>query len=107
MPEHPFLQFSVMHCCLPEIARPIRGNPALLTRVREALASVESHALLTRDQRAIRFVRLGKQPPIRGTVIQLVRRNYLIYTRGYIPFLRAYFYAVGASRGTASRGARR
>ena len=61
-----------------------------MTRVREALASVKSHDLLTLDQRAIRFLRLGKEPPIRGTVIQLVRRNYLIYTRGYIPFLRAY-----------------
>ena len=55
-----------------------------------ALASVKSHDLLTLDQRGIRFLRLGKEPPIGGTVIQLVRRNYLIYTRGYIPFLRAY-----------------
>ena len=35
-------------------------------------------------------MRLGKEPPVRGTVIELGRRDYLVYTRGYIPFLRAY-----------------
>jgi hypothetical protein len=57
---------------------------------RAALASVKSFDLLALDRRGIRFLRLGKEPPIRGTVIQLARRNYLVYTRGYVPFLRAY-----------------
>ena len=33
---------------------------------------------------------MGKEPPVRGSVIQLARRNYLIYTQGYVPFLRQY-----------------
>lgn len=64
--------------------------PEELEGFRSALTSVKSHDLLTLDKRGIRFLRLGKEPPIRGTIIQLARRNYLVYTRGYIPFLRAY-----------------
>src|SRR5439155_16747698 len=29
-------------------------------------------------------------PPLRGTVIQTGERSYLLYTRGYIPYLRTY-----------------
>jgi len=35
-------------------------------------------------------MRLGQEPPIRGTVIQLAKTNYLVYTQGYVPFLRQY-----------------
>jgi len=39
---------------------------------------------------SVRFFRVGKEPPIRGTVIQLERRKHLVYTRGYVPFLKLY-----------------
>lgn len=64
--------------------------PEELRGFRAGLEGVKSFDLLTLDRRGIRFLRLGKEPPIRGTVVELARRNYLIYTRGYIPFLRGY-----------------
>ena len=39
---------------------------------------------------SVRFFRVGKEPPIRGTVIELERNKHLVYTRGYIPFLKLY-----------------
>jgi hypothetical protein len=39
---------------------------------------------------SVRFFRIGKEPPIRGTVIELQRNKHLVYTRGYIPFLKMY-----------------
>lgn len=37
-----------------------------------------------------RFMRAGKRPVLRGTIVVLGRGNYLIYANGYIPYLRAY-----------------
>jgi hypothetical protein len=37
-----------------------------------------------------RFMRLGKRPVLRGTVVLLSRGHYLIFTNGYIPYLRSY-----------------
>ena len=56
----------------------------------DALSDVPSHDLLAIERRGIRFFRLGYEPPVRGTVVQLGERNYLVFTRGYVPFLRAY-----------------
>jgi hypothetical protein len=53
-------------------------------------AGVPSYDLLALERRGIRFFRLGAEPPVRGTVVQLGQRNYLVFTRGYVPFLRAY-----------------
>jgi hypothetical protein len=33
---------------------------------------------------------MGEKPPIRGTVLQLTSKRFLVFTGGYIPFLRAY-----------------
>lgn len=64
--------------------------PEELRGFQAGLGSVKSFDLLALDRRGIRFLRLGKEPPMRGTVIELAKRNYLIFTRGYIPFLRGY-----------------
>jgi hypothetical protein len=37
-----------------------------------------------------RFMRCGKEPPLRGTVISLADSHHVIFTQGYIPFLRTY-----------------
>ncbi len=37
-----------------------------------------------------RFMRCGKEPPLRGSVISLSDSHHVIYTQGYIPFLRTY-----------------
>lgn len=64
--------------------------PDELEGFKRALGDVHSYDFLALERRGIRFLRLGKEPPVRGTVIQLAKRNYLIYTQGYIPFLRQY-----------------
>lgn len=64
--------------------------PQELAGLRAALDDVHSYDFLAIERRGIRFLRLGKEPPVRGTVVQLAKRNYLIYTQGYVPFLRQY-----------------
>ena len=55
-----------------------------------ALTETKFHDLVAFAERDIRFFRYGKFPPLRGTVIQLSKTNYLLYTRGFIPYLRTY-----------------
>lgn len=38
----------------------------------------------------IKFLRTGRYPILRGTIIQISRNQYLLYTVGYIPRLRTY-----------------
>lgn len=57
---------------------------------RAGLGAIHSHDFLAVERRGVRFLRLGHEPPVRGTMIELGRRNYLVYTQGYIPFLRSY-----------------
>ena len=40
--------------------------------------------------RGIRALRDGKYPPLRGTLIELPDKSYLLYTSGFSPFLRTY-----------------
>lgn len=61
-----------------------------LAGFRGGLGDVHSYDFLALERRGIRFLRLGYEPPVRGTVIRLAKRNYLVYTNGYVPFLRAY-----------------
>jgi hypothetical protein len=64
--------------------------PEELDGFRGALDAIRSYDLLTLEQRGIRFLRLGTEPPLRGTVVQLANRDYLVYTHGYVPFLKCY-----------------
>jgi hypothetical protein len=41
-------------------------------------------------ERGVRFLRKGKYPPLRGTMIELPDRSYILYTSGFSPFLRTY-----------------
>jgi hypothetical protein len=40
--------------------------------------------------REIRALRAGKYPPLRGTLIELPDKSYLLYTSGYSPYLSTY-----------------
>jgi hypothetical protein len=64
--------------------------PEELRGFRKALGSIYHYDLLTLDTLETRFLRIGKKPPLRGTVIQLAPRNYLFFGNGYIPYLRCY-----------------
>jgi hypothetical protein len=64
--------------------------PDELDGFRSALGDIHAYDFLALERRGIRFLRLGMEPPVRGTVIQLGTKNYLIYTQGYVPFMRQY-----------------
>ena len=53
-------------------------------------AAVHSHDFVSFGTRGLRFYRAGSEPPIRGTYIALGESEGLLYTRGYVPFLRRY-----------------
>ena len=51
---------------------------------------VNQYDLIAFGRRGLRFFRYGQYPPLRGTVIKTGKNSFLLYTRGYIPYLRTY-----------------
>src|SRR5262249_20091572 len=64
--------------------------PEELRGFKKALGSINLYDFLTLEALGTRFMRVGKKPPLRATVVMLTPRNYLIYTLGYIPYFRDY-----------------
>lgn len=56
----------------------------------EALAGVSYYDFLSVSSSSVRFLRVGAEPPIRGTAIEIGPKRYVMYTRGYVPYLRVY-----------------
>ena len=46
--------------------------------------------LVALGERGIRFFRPGDFPPLRGTYVKFTDQNFLLYTTGFVPFLRTY-----------------
>lgn len=61
-----------------------------LAGMQDALKDVSYYDFLSVAPSSIRFLRTGKEPPIRGTAIQIAQNRYIMYTRGYVPYLRMY-----------------
>ncbi|NWF95644.1 MAG: hypothetical protein HXY34_05845 [Candidatus Thorarchaeota archaeon] len=55
-----------------------------------AIGDAKADFVAIRYERGIRFMRTGKYPVLRGTLITLSDRDFLLYTTGYIPRLRTY-----------------
>ena len=55
-----------------------------------AIAAAFTDFVAIRRSTPIRFLRVGEYPVLRGTVILLTSREYLLFTGGYIPRLRTY-----------------
>src|SRR5205823_5270418 len=55
-----------------------------------ALAGVAYYALVTLSRRGICCLRPGNKPALRGTIIEFGEKKGLVYTIGYVPFLRCY-----------------
>jgi hypothetical protein len=64
--------------------------PEELAGFRKALDSIYHYDFLAFGDLNTRFMRVGKRPVLRGTVIMLGKRNYVLFTSGYIPYLRSY-----------------
>jgi hypothetical protein len=58
--------------------------------LKEALSDICYYDLLSVSPSSVRFLRVGKEPPVRGTVIQIGAGRYIMYTRGYVPYLKLY-----------------
>ena len=62
-----------------------------LVGFKKAADEVEKTDFITILRQGIRFMRSrGKYPPIRGTTIQLGKNNYLLFTKGWIPYHETY-----------------
>lgn len=55
-----------------------------------ALGNVARYGLMTITQRGIFCVRPGRNPTLRGTAIPFDEKMGLVFTSGYVPFLRGY-----------------
>jgi hypothetical protein len=55
-----------------------------------ALKGIPIHDFVSFGDKSIKFFRFGKYPPLRGTVIKIDKGNYLLYSRGYIPYTQTY-----------------
>jgi hypothetical protein len=55
-----------------------------------ALRGVRDYAFITLSRRGICCLRPGNKPALRGTTIDFGEKKGLVYTVGYIPFLRCY-----------------
>jgi hypothetical protein len=67
-----------------------RFSPEELQGFKEALQNVPFWDLVAFGKRGTQFLRLGQYPPLRGTWVRFDDSNYLLYTQGYVPFLRTY-----------------
>jgi hypothetical protein len=64
--------------------------PEELTGFKKALGEIYRYDFLTLERLDTRFMRLGKEPPLRGTVITLAPRHHVVFSVGYIPYLATY-----------------
>ena len=55
-----------------------------------ALSDIAYRDLIAFGRRKIRFFRCGNYPPLRGTAIKMSDKSFILYTRGYTPYLRTY-----------------
>jgi hypothetical protein len=55
-----------------------------------ALEGIRDTALVTLSHRGITCLRPGKKPVLRGTIVDFGEKKGVVYTTGYIPFLRCY-----------------
>lgn len=56
----------------------------------DAVGNAKTDMVAIRPESSIQFVRTGKYPVLRGTLINLTEKRFLLYTAGFIPRLRTY-----------------
>jgi hypothetical protein len=91
--ERAIEQYKLQHNLPPKrvvLHKTSRYWPEELRGFKAALGEVYHYDFLTLESSRIRFMRLGRRPPLRGTVIQIGDGNYLLFGNGFIPYLRAY-----------------
>lgn len=61
-----------------------------LAGFREACSDVPSVDLVTLGSSDVQFYRAGDYPPLRGSYVKFSNKELLLYTMGYVPFLKTY-----------------
>jgi hypothetical protein len=56
----------------------------------DALRNIPQYGMLTIQRRGIFCLRPGNKPTLRGTIVDFGDKRGLVYTMGYVPFLRCY-----------------
>lgn len=56
----------------------------------DALTKIPQYAMITIQRRGLFCLRPGNKPTLRGTIIDFGDKRGLVYTMGYVPFLRCY-----------------
>ncbi|MEM2292471.1 MAG: hypothetical protein QXX41_04275 [Nitrososphaerota archaeon] len=65
--------------------------PGEISGFNEAAKDIKLKDYVTIQSRGIRFMReKGKYPPLRGTVIKIGKKNYILFTKGWIPYYQTY-----------------
>jgi hypothetical protein len=64
--------------------------PEELAGFKEAIQGIAHWDLVAIQRRGIQFLRQGDYPPLRGTWVRFDDQDYLLYTQGYVPYLRTY-----------------
>ncbi len=67
-----------------------RFTPEELKGFKSALDGIPRFDFLTLERMGDQFMRLGYEPPLRGTVISLHSQRHVVFTGGYIPHLGTY-----------------
>jgi len=64
--------------------------PEELEGFKQALGGIPRYDFLALEKLNMKFMRLGREPPLRGTVISLAPRHHVVFTMGYVPYFRSY-----------------
>lgn len=91
--ERAIAQYKLQHELPPKrvvIHKTSRYWPEELKGFKTALGDVYHYDFLALETSDVRFMRIGKRPPLRGTVVVMGEGNYLLFGNGYVPYLRAY-----------------
>lgn len=91
--ERAIAQYKLQHTLPPKrvvIHKTSRYWPEEMKGFKAALGDVYHYDFLALETSDVRFMRIGRRPPLRGTVVTLGEGNYLLFGNGYVPYLRAY-----------------
>jgi hypothetical protein len=64
--------------------------PEELVGFTKALDGIPRYDFLALEKLDLRCMRIGKEPPLRGTVVSIAPRHHLVFTMGYVPYFRSY-----------------
>lgn len=67
-----------------------RFSPEEVRGFQSAMQGIPFWDLVAFGKRGTQFLRMGQYPPLRGSWVRFDDTNYLLYTQGYVPFLRTY-----------------